>query len=88
MTLCIITLWHIDVMSLTMSMSTMHFLLKYSLLIILKVIISHFKGSYDKQNLTRVVISYKMTTRVRSSIYHFVSLAGVSFFIKGELEKL
>ena len=49
----------------------------------LKAIKSHFKGSYDKQNLTLVVISseiyetrrrlvslssYDMTTRVRSSI--------------------
>ena len=35
----------------------------------LKVIKSHFKLSYDNQNLTLVTISYEMTTRVRSSIY-------------------
>ena len=35
---------------------------------ILKVIKFHFKGSYDKQNLNLVVISYKMTMSVRSSI--------------------
>ena len=50
------------------------------ILFILKAIKSKFKGSYDKQNLTLVVISYEtrrrfvsyisyeMTTRVRSSI--------------------
>ena len=34
-----------------------------------KAIKPHLKQSYDKQNLTLVVISYEMTTRVRSSIY-------------------
>ena len=38
-------------------------------MIILKAMISHSKGSYDKPNLTLVVISYEMTTRVRSSIF-------------------
>ena len=53
-------------------------------MLILKTIKSHFKGIYDKQNLTLVVISYEiyetrrrllskslyeMTTGVRSSIY-------------------
>ena len=55
----------------------------FEIMIVLKAITFHFKGSYDKQNLTRVVIlyeiyetrrrlvlsiSYEMTTRVRSSI--------------------
>ena len=35
----------------------------------LKAVKSHFKQTYDKQNLTLVVISYEMTTRVRSSMY-------------------
>ena len=58
-----------------------HFL--EEIILLLKAIKSHFKGSYDKQNLTLVVISYEiyetrprlvsqisyeMTTRVRSSI--------------------
>ena len=30
------------------------------ILIILKAIKSHFKGSYDKQNLTLVIISYEI----------------------------
>ena len=30
------------------------------IMIILKAIKSHLKGSYDKQNLTRVVISYEI----------------------------
>ena len=82
MTIRVITLWCEDVTSLTTSVSTMRFLLE--VLPILKAIKSHFKGSYDKQNLTLVaisyeiyetrrmlvsLISYEMTTRVRSSIY-------------------
>ena len=39
------------------------------IMFILKAINNHCKGSYDKQNLTLVVISYEMTTHVRSSIY-------------------
>ena len=78
----IITLWCEPVTSLTASMSTTHFL--NEIMFILNVIKSHFKGSYDKQNLTLVVvsyeiyetcqrlvslISYEMATCVRSSIY-------------------
>ena len=59
----------------------MRFLIE--IIFMLKAIRAHFKGSYDKQNLTLVVISYeiyetrrrlvshtlyKMTTRVRSCI--------------------
>ena len=36
---------------------------------ILKAIKYYFKRSYDKQNLTLVVISYEMTPRLRFSIY-------------------
>ena len=45
---------------------------RIEIMIILKAIKSHFKRSYDKQNLTLVAISYEiyeMTTRVRSSMY-------------------
>ena len=66
MTTRIITLRREDVSSLTTSVSTVRFL--PDIMSVLKAIKSHFKGSYDKQNLTLVVISNEMTTRVRSSI--------------------
>ena len=53
MTTIVITLWRVDVTSMTM-----RFLLE--ILPILKAIKSHFKGSYDKQNLTLVVILYEI----------------------------
>ena len=43
-------------MSLTASMSTMHFL--FEIVFILKAIKSDCKEAYDKQNLTLVVISH------------------------------
>ena len=55
MTTYVKTLWRVDVTSLTTSVSTMRFLIE--IMLILKTIKSHFSGSYDKQNLTRVVIS-------------------------------
>ena len=58
MTTRVITLWRVDVTSLTTSVSTMRFLLE--ILSIFKAIISSFKGSYDKQNLTLVVILYEI----------------------------
>ena len=58
MTTRVITLWRVHVTSLTTSMSTMLFRLE--ILSILKAIKSDFKGSYDKQNLTLVLISYEM----------------------------
>ena len=58
MTTGVITLWRIHVMSLTISMSAMHFLTE--IMFILKAIKSQCKGSYDKQNLTLVVISYEI----------------------------
>ena len=56
MTTRVITLWRVHVTSLITSVSTIlfHIETKPSL----KEIKSHFKGSYDKQNLTLVVISY------------------------------
>ena len=43
-------------MSLTTSFSVMRFLIE--IMFILKVIKSHFIGSYDEQNLTIVIILY------------------------------
>ena len=57
MTTRVITLWRVHVTSLT-SVSTMPFHIE--LMFILKALKSRFKGSYDKQNLTLVVISYEI----------------------------
>ena len=65
----VITRWREPVTSLTTSVSTMRFLI--GILFILKAIKSQFKGSYDKQNLTLVVILYEiyeMTARSASFI--------------------
>ena len=53
----VLTLWRVYVMSLKRSVSAMHFLIE--IMFNLKVIKPHFKGSYDKQNLTLMVISYE-----------------------------
>ena len=58
MTIRVITLWRVDVTSLTTFVSTMHFLTEIKLM--LMAVKSIFKGSYDKQNLTLVVISYEI----------------------------
>ena len=64
MTTRVITLWRVDVTSLTMSMSTVRF--PPEILSILKAIKSSVKGSCDKENLTLVVISYEIyETRLR-----------------------
>ena len=55
MTTRVITLWRVDVTSLTMSVSTMRFLIEIKFA--LNAIKYLFQGSYDKQNLTLVVIS-------------------------------
>ena len=55
MTTRVITLWHVCVKSLTMSVSTARFHIE--LIFILKAVKSCFKGSYDKQNFKLVVIS-------------------------------
>ena len=63
-----ITLWGVQVTSLTMSVSAMCFLVE--IMIIVKAIKYHLKKeSYDKQNLTLLVILYEMTAHVRSSIF-------------------
>ena len=54
----VITLWRVVVTSLTTYVSVMRFLLE--ILSILKAIKSNFKKSYDKQNLTLVVILYEI----------------------------
>ena len=58
MTTSVITLWRKDITPLTTSMSAMYFLKE--IMFILKTIKSCFKGTYDKQNLTPVVISYEI----------------------------
>ena len=58
MTTSVITLWRENLSSLTTSMSAMRFLVE--IMLILKAIKSHFKGSYDKQNLIFMVISYEI----------------------------
>ena len=55
---CVITLRCVHIKSLTMSVSLIYFLLE--IVFILKGIKSQFNGSYDKQNLTLVVISYEI----------------------------
>ena len=52
-----------NVISLTMTVSAMCFLI---VIFIWKAIKSRLKESYDKQNLTPEVLSYKMTSCVRS----------------------
>ena len=54
----VLTLWRVRVTSLTTSVSTMRFHIE--LMFILKAIKSNYKGSYDKQNLTLMVISYEI----------------------------
>ena len=58
MTTRVITFWRFHITSLTTSVSTMHFLVE--IMFILKAIKSRIKGSYDKSNLTFVVISYEI----------------------------
>ena len=48
----------VHVTSLITSVSTMHFLIEIKL--IFKAMKSSFQGSYDKRNLTLVVISYEI----------------------------
>ena len=58
MTTRVITLWRVYVTSLTTSVSTMCIL--SDVMFIWNAITSHFKRSYDKQNLTLMVISYEI----------------------------
>ena len=64
MTTRVITLLRVYLKSLTTSVSNSEFLIE--IMIILKAIKSHFKKSYDKQNLTLVVISYETRRRLVS----------------------
>ena len=58
MTTRVITFWCVDITSLTTSVLTMRVL--HEILLILTAIKSNFKGSYDKKNLTLVVILYEI----------------------------
>ena len=69
MTTLVITLWRTHVTSLTTSVSTMRFLIEMKL--ILKAIKFNFKGSYDKQNLTLVGISYEFMKLAEGSFHKF-----------------
>ena len=59
----VITLWCVYVTSLATSVSTMRF--RTEIIIILRAIMSYFKGSDDKENLTRVVILYVLYETLR-----------------------
>ena len=63
----VIILWRIHITLLTTSVSTMHSLIE--IMFTLKAIKSHYKGSYEKWNLTHVVVSYEIyeTSRQRVS---------------------
>ena len=63
----VITLWRVHVTSLTTSVSTVSFLLK--ILFIMKAIEFIFKDSYDKQNLTLVVIHMKFL-KLSEGLFH------------------
>ena len=72
MTTRVITLWrvHVQVTSLTTSVSTMRFPIE--VVFILKAIKFHSEVSYDKQNLMLVVISYEMYETSRTRFIHFI----------------
>ena len=63
----VITLWRVHVTSLTTSVSTVSFLLE--ILLIMKAIKFIFKDSYDKQNLTLVVIHMKFM-KLSEGLFH------------------
>ena len=69
MTTRVITLWRVRFMSLTPSVSTVRFHME--LLFILKTIKFRCKGSYDKQSLAFVVISYEIYETRTSSFHTF-----------------
>ena len=54
----VITFSRIYVTSLTKTVTAMRFLIE--IMFILNAVFSHFNGSYNKQNLTTVVISYEI----------------------------
>ena len=57
-TTCVITHWHVALISLTTSVSAMCFYIEH--MFILKAIKFHFKRSYDNQNFIFMVISYEI----------------------------
>ena len=63
----VIAHWRVYVTSLTTSVSTMRFLIE--IVLILKAIILHLRGSYDKQNLTLVTISYESNETRRRLVF-------------------
>ena len=67
MTTRVITLWRANVTSLTTSVSTMRFLIEIKLA--LNAIKSLFQGSYNKQNLTFVVILYEIYENSQGSFH-------------------
>ena len=69
MTIHEITLWRIHVTPLIMSVSAKCF--PIGIVLILKAIKSQFKGSYDKQNLTLVVISCEFMKLVKGLVHKF-----------------
>ena len=64
-----VTLWRADVTSLTKSVSTIHSFLEISF--IMKAIKFNSKVSYDKQNLTYVVILYEIYEIAEGSFHKF-----------------
>ena len=58
MTTLVITLWRVHVKSLTTSVLAMRFLVE--IMLTMKAIKSHLKGSFDKHYLTLVGISYEI----------------------------
>ena len=69
MTTRVITLWRVHVMSLTTSVSTIHFLIEIK--IILKAIKSSLKGSYDKMNLKHMAILYEFMKLAEDLFHNF-----------------
>ena len=63
----VITLWRVDVTSLTTSVSTMRFLAE--IMLILWAIISHLKGHIKNRILNLMVISYKIY-ETRRRLFH------------------
>ena len=67
----VITFWRVYITLLKTSISPVRFL--NEIMFILKAIKSHFKGSYDKENLKLVVISYEnyeIRQRLRFHKFH------------------
>ena len=66
MTIRVIILWRVHIAPLTTSLSTMPFLIE--IMLTLKAIKPDFKGSYDKHNLTLVVILHEIYETRRSFV--------------------